>query len=107
MRIFFDVQFNTACVKVCNVVFWCGTAFDKVNVRAFVYDYESVLKLSGAFCIKAEVTLQRNFDFYAFWNIDKTSSRPNGSVKSCKFVVGRLYKLHKMFFDHICVRSGK
>ena len=71
MSAFFNIKLDTACMKVCHVVFWSRAAFDKVQVRPLVNDNQGVLELAGPLCIQAEVRLKRNLDLYALGNINE------------------------------------
>ena len=42
-------------MKICNIVFWRGTAFDKMQVRPLIHNDERVLKLPRALCVQAEI----------------------------------------------------
>ena len=94
-------------MKVGNIVFWSRTAFNKVKVCTLVDNNEGVFKLASTCGVEAEIGLKGNFDFYALWHIDKGTSRPNRTVKSSKFVICRWNKLHKVFLDHIRIRTSE
>ena len=103
LGIFLDKQFNATRVKVCNIVFRCGTALDEMKICSLIYNDQGMLKLSGSRCIQTEIGLQGNFHRNARRYINKGSAWPDCAVKGGKFVVIWLYQLHKMSTDHICV----
>ena len=73
-RALLDKQFHTARMEVRHIVFWCGTALDKMQIRPLIHDDERVFKLPCSRRIEPEIGLQRNRHRHARRHIDKRSS---------------------------------
>ncbi len=98
--IFRNIQLHAARVQVGNVVFWCGAAFDKMQVCLLTENNKRVLKLAGSWCIQAEIRLERDGHLDMRRNIYERTARPDGSVQRNKFVIRRRHKLHEMLLYH-------
>ena len=85
--IFANIQFHTASVQICDIIFRCRTAFNKVQVCTLFYNNQGMFKLSSTLCIQSEIGLQRNRYGYILRNIYKRTARPNCTVQGCKFMV--------------------
>ena len=105
--IFSHIQFHASGMKICHIVFRCRAAFNKMKISTFIYNDQCVFKLSGSRCIESEIRLQRNLHRNTRRHINKGTSGPYCSVKCCKFMILRRHKFHKVFPNHVCVRTGQ
>ena len=72
--IFAYKKLYAACMKVCHIVFRCGTALDEMKICSLIYNDQGMLKLSGSRCIQTEIGLQGNFHRNARRHINKGSA---------------------------------
>ena len=91
-------QFYCACMKIGYIVFRSRTTFDKVYFSTFFYDDHRVFELTSTWCIQTEIGLQWNIHLHACRNIYKGTARPNGTMKSCPFMICRRNQCHPVFF---------
>ena len=101
-----DIKLHAARVQVRDIVFGCGTAFDKVHIRALIDDNQRMLELSGAFGVQTEIGLQRDLHMHALGDIDKRTAAPYRAVQRRELVIGRRHKLHEVFFHHVLIFAG-
>ena len=96
--IIFNKQFNCASMEVRNIIFRSGASFDKVYFCPFFYNNHRMFKLTSTWCIQTEIGLQWNIHLHACRNIYKGAARPNGTMKSCPFMICRRNQCHPIFF---------
>ena len=92
-------------MKVCNIVFRCGTAFDKVQIRALFNNDQCMLKLSCTGRIQSEIGLQWNLHMHTCRNIYERTAGPDRAVQCRKLMVSGRNQLHEMAVHQIGIFS--